>query len=285
MGKEQYYETGFDRAEQLQKEREQRKNANNRFHVYYSAKEKTSEERIFIFLDGAPFEPFLINEHHPEINGEWKGTESTCSRGQKGGCRFCEEGFKSKHIGLFTVVDITPWRRKGEADWNYTPKVKGFPANDEAMTILKRLRDKKGIPKKLSSKMKRKNKTKRLTGAIFSVTRSQQMSPRVGSHFDLLGYLTEDEFYEPIVFEYDDEEHEVMLENKDGEAIDLLPFGLSRKGKWDWYWEKYKPMSREAQDELFETHTVEDNMVYKESSGSKKGKKKSKRGGSKKIPY
>lgn len=133
------------------------------------------EERKITFLDGELDDNGLLDilsykEHGLKVNGRF--TQFVCLEDITGVCPICESGDRASLVGVFTVIDHTPYQiQKGE----------------KAGQVVKDQR-KLFVAKRGTLKILQKTAQKRdgLAGCTFDVNRTGDKSPQVGDMFEFI---------------------------------------------------------------------------------------------------
>ncbi len=131
---------------------------------------KDNEERRVTFLDGdldasGMLDIFMYYEHTVFHNGKW--TQFPCVAEQEP-CPICESGERAALVGVFTVVDHTPFKKKDGSTIERSRRL--YVAKRNTVKILQTLATKR----------------EGLAGCTFDISRSGDKSPSAGNLFDFI---------------------------------------------------------------------------------------------------
>lgn len=137
---------------------------------------KDAEAKI-TFLDGDLDGDNLLDipfyhEHQVNMNGSWDN-HFICTQDQEP-CPICEGGSSPQYVGVFTVIDHSEYKSKKDGQIK-KDNVKLLVAKRDTIKLLQKYAQKRGG----------------LRGCSFDVSRTGDKSPSVGSAFDFIEKLTE----------------------------------------------------------------------------------------------
>jgi len=212
---------------------------NQRFYI-----KAGGEPRKIIFLDdfshkheGAEIIPFSYYEHVIELNGDFKTKEHTPCMKNSESCWLCDpKNFKSKFVGVCTILDITQYTNK-EGKLTITPRKKIWAGNQDAVMLLQSKRD------------RRLDKQEDLQGAQFIISRFDKKQPTVGADYDFDTLI-------PDVPKYLTETLGLNIEK-----LDLKPYGLTADETFEYYKELLGPRSKEFFEQLWKKHQCLDSLT------------------------
>jgi len=141
-------------------------------------------EKKVTFVDS---EPFCFWEVNLNLNGSWRNWfTSLKSLNQE--CPLEKAGFKPYYVGMFTIIEHTPWTDSKGVE--HKDNVKLFPAKTSTLKRLRRQVDKNGD----------------LKGCTYTIFRTDEdKSPAVGDEYTFIESIEVATLYpEAKVFEYED---------------------------------------------------------------------------------
>jgi len=233
-----WFQTGFKVAQDLNKEREDRRNQTGdlrRFWVGIGA----DKARDIIFLDNFKLKmeregrecdavPFVVWEHQLEVDGDWQDKKHITCVGPNNGCLCCEKKLKKTCVGILSVLDVTSFQDKQTGQKIVKPEKKLFAGTPNALVMLN---------------AKKEKRDGNLTGCRFSVARHEKRSPRVGGDFDFTDKVDDLKAKYP--------------------GINLDPYGFSAEQTVAFYMKLLAPMPRAEIEKLFAEHNVVDGSGFK----------------------
>jgi hypothetical protein len=145
---------------------------------------KENEEKVVTFLDGdlgpdGSLQFVSFHEHNLQVNGQWQ--QFICTKDVEP-CPLCNTGEKSSYMGVFTVINHSPYVIKNGP--NAGKVLKDFRSLYAAtFTTLQKLRH-------------FASKRNGLTGWRVEISRMADKDPKVGSMFQFMGHQTKAELVE-----------------------------------------------------------------------------------------
>lgn len=226
-----WFDTGFSKAH---KETAKDVTNNDKQRRFWVPKDGTQS---IIFLDNfdwrseisgenVPVVPFALYEHQVQVDGDFRNPHFFTCSGR--GCPLCQAKYTKKRVSLLSVLNL--WTDK-EGKARATKQI--LPMFDGTALLIEGKKEKKG----------------NLRGLKYSVSRTEDKSPRVGNDY-----------------EYEENVGDKILEMFPD--VDLNPYTLTAEEALEYYKNLFMPKPEDEIRSFLDSYNCSDGYVFKGGKGS-----------------